>query len=146
MKAEIDQSIKIEDTARDTILAFSNNIPATALIPRQIKRKLQQKFRQNNKSHLFMYRTFATGIVLLIKNYLRKIDVVIIDIEYPGHDKQLKNMILAMLKRLRRKQPRIYFRQIGKKSNAHSLAYLTYKRKRKPDIFIKQKDLESLVF
>lgn len=146
MKVDIDQSIKIEDTSRDTVVAFSNSISASAIIPRKIKRQLQQKFRKISKIHLFMYRIFAAGIVLLIKNYLRKIDSIIIDIEYPGHNELIKKMILEMLKKLRRKQPRIYFRQIGKKSNAHDKAYLTYKKKIKPDIVLKQKELENLVF
>lgn len=86
MKVDIDQSIKIEDTSRDTVIAFSNSISYS------------------------------------------------------------KDMILEMLKKLRRKQPRIYFRQIGKKSEAHNRAYLTYKKKLKPDIVLKQKELENLVF
>lgn len=146
MKVQIDQSIKIEDTSRDTIIAFSNDIVSTVLIPRKVKRQLQEAFRENNKPHLFVYRTFAAGIVLLIKNYLREIDTLIIDQEYIGREKLIEDMVLEMLKRLRRKQPQIYFRKIGRKSNAHNISYLTMKRKIRPNAVLKLKEFKALSF
>ena len=99
------------------------------MIPRKIKRQLQKEFRKLGQPRLFVDRTFAAGIVLLIRNYLRKIDVLVADREYLSREKLIKDIILEMLKKLRRKQPQIYFRQIGKKSNAHNIAYQTYKKK-----------------
>jgi len=146
MKHEVDQSGKVEKTNKDTILAFSNDIQYSIRIPGKVKRKLKQKFRKQNRIRLFVYRIFAAGIVLLIKNHLRKINVLIIDREYPGHEKWITNMILEMLKRMRRKQPDIRFSQIGRKSNAHYVAYGTAIKKRKPDKTISFKEIADLVF
>lgn len=146
MKVEVDQSIKIEQTNRDTIIAFSNNFSCSVIISSNAKKRIKKRFRELGKTHLFYYRTFAAGVVLLIKDHLQKIDMIVIDREYVGREKLIEDMILEMLKRLRRKQPRIYFRQIGKKSNAHNVAYYVMKKELKPNKILKLKELESLIF
>ncbi|MEK9165313.1 MAG: hypothetical protein AAB525_00430 [Patescibacteria group bacterium] len=146
MQVEIDQSIKIEQISRDTIIAFSNSISYAVTVPAKAKKQIKQQFRILGKPHLFYYRTFAAAVVLLIKNYLSKIDAVVIDREYSGREKLIKDMILEMLKSLRCKQPQIYFRQIGKKSKAHKVAYLTMKKQRKADIVLTIKELQELIF
>jgi len=67
MKIEINQSNKIEQTNKDTIIGLSNQKAFTILINRKIKRKLQEEFRKQGKPRLFVYRTFIAGVVLLIK-------------------------------------------------------------------------------
>lgn len=145
MKFDVDQSGKIEKTNKNTILAFSNDIQYSVCIPGKVKRQLKEAFRKQGRVRVFIYRTFAAGIVLLIKDHLRKIDLLNIDREYPGHEKLIEDMILEMLKKLRRKQPQINFRQIGKRAKAHYIAYGTAIQKRKPSKIITLKEIVDLV-
>lgn len=49
MQIEIDQSGKIEDTSKDTVLALSNGTQFSIKISRNIKRELQNIFRKNKE-------------------------------------------------------------------------------------------------
>lgn len=115
MKVEIDQSVKIEQINRDTIIAFSNNISFAVVIPAKAKKHIKQRFRQEGRPYLFYYRTFAAGVTLLVERHLRSIDTLVIDREYPGKEQLIKRMILEMINRLSKKYvlpPQIYFRLI----------------------------------
>jgi len=59
MKIEIDQSGKIEDTSKNTIIAFSNGKFKSIFISAREKRELQKFFRRIGKPRIFVYRVFA---------------------------------------------------------------------------------------
>ena len=84
MKIEIDQSGRVEETNRDTILAFANDNEFTVIITARTKRRLQEIFRQIGKPTVFMIYIFAISVYLLIKPKLNSITDIIIDIEYAG--------------------------------------------------------------
>ena len=135
MDIEIDQSIKIEQTNRDTAVAFSNHVSRCALIRAKDKQELQKIFRVAGKRRMFVYRVFAILVFLLIKDYLQKIDTITIDREYLGWEFQVKDYLLQEIGKV---QPafeaqRIHFAFIGKRSNAHMLAYQVTRKERKPD-------------
>ena len=145
MNIEIDQSNKIEQTGKDTIIGLSNEKTFTILINRKIKRKLQEEFRKQGKPRLFVYRTFIAGVVLLIKYaQLNNLSEIIIDEEYFGNEKLLKSMFLEMWSRFFEEISEISFERIGKKSNAHNVSYLTMKGKYKPDKVISFDTIRNL--
>lgn len=134
MRIEIDQSNKIEQTNKDTIIGFSNGKVFTVLIRRQVKRQLKEEFRKQGKQNLFKYRCFIAGAVLMIKySKIERVSAVIIDKEYFGKDKILRSMFLEMWSRYFSYIPDIIFESIGKKSKAHIAAYYTMKGKYKYD-------------
>ena len=73
MIIEIDQSGKIENTSKNTVIAFSNEIFGSILVKAKDKREIQKIFRKIGKPRIFVYRLFAILIFLLIKNHLKKI-------------------------------------------------------------------------
>ena len=145
MRIEINQSNKIEQTNKDTIIGLSNERAFTVLIKRKIKRKLQEEFRKQGKPRLFIYRTFIAGVVLLFKYaQLKNLSRVVIDEEYYGKDKMLKSMFLEMWSRFFKDIPEISFEKIGKKSKVHNVCYLAMKGKNKVDKIIRFEEIKRL--
>lgn len=56
---------------------------------------------------------------------------VTIDREYPGREQALRSMFYEMWSRLRTEFPAVDIREIGRRSRAHHVAYLTMRGKRK---------------
>ena len=143
MRIEIDQSGKIEDTSKNTIIAFSNNKFKSIFISARDKREIQQLFRKIGKPRVFIYRTFAILIFLLIKNNLKEINQIIIDEEYPGWGFQIKDYLLTEIRKVKQDfdKNNISFSQVGKKSKAHLRAYEITIGKRQPDIKAREQDI-----
>jgi len=146
MHIEIDQSGKIEDTRVDTALVFSNGKSKSILINKKNKRELQKIFRNMNKGHVFIFKTFAILIFLLIKNDLMKIQHICIDLEYPGKDYLIKDYLLTIIRRYRSFDKRdIVFTKVDRKTRAHGLAINVYREHIKPDIIITKEDIISFI-
>ncbi len=135
MRIEIDQSIKLENTNQDTIIAFSNHCLGSILIRARDKRELQKFFRRIGKHKIFIYRLFAILIYILIKKHLKDINEIVIDQEYPGKSALIKDFLLREIKKVRPHFPKenIFFKLVGKKSKAHYLAYGVQIGKKLPD-------------
>ncbi len=123
--AEVDQSIKMDDLVRDTVLAVADGISYAIVIPANVKRVVMQRLRAKGKSHTAVaIYTFAIGLYFLLRNVIHQVDQIGIDVEYTGREIEIKNTLIAYL---RRDAPhfdptRILFRHVGKRSPAHHLA------------------------
>jgi hypothetical protein len=80
-------------------------------------------------------RLFAAGLFLLLKDYLGQIEQVAIDMEYVGHEGDIRGMLLRRIYHIHRgyAADRITFHRIGKKSPAHTLAWEVNRGLRQPD-------------
>jgi hypothetical protein len=143
MKIEIDQSGKIENTEKDTVIAFSNGISKSILIKAKDKREIQVFFRKAEKSKIFTYKLFSVLIFILIRPYIEKITEIIIDIEYPGKSDLIK---IFLLERIRKINPNfsardISFKLVGKNSGAHIVAYGVFAKGKSPDKVVSLKEV-----
>lgn len=146
MKIYIDQSGKIEDTAKPTILAFSNHTSGSIIIKAIEKRKLQSIYRKAGKPRTFIIQVFASLVYLLIKCHKLNREVLVIDEEYCGHEDQIKSYLVQAylkLKKIKSLEDRIEFRSIGKSNKAHLFAYGCFK-KQKGDYKITAEDILAL--
>ncbi len=124
MKIEIDQSGKLENTSRPTVVAYSNHKNGTLVILSAEKKTVQKYFRQIGKPKLYIYLTFIALMFCLVKNHIQKGDQIIIDREYPGYEKFIATKLKQWLKDGSSiKDVTIVTSQIGKKSRAHDLAW-----------------------
>ncbi len=132
MRIEIDQSGRIEETNRDTVIAFSNGEQFSVRIPARVKRQLLDVFRQRGRPKVFKYKVFALGVVLLLhKSKISPKNLsLIIDHEYPGHENSIKDIIWSKFG----SEVEVDFKSIGKNSPAHEIAYYTYKKEQKENI------------
>jgi len=146
MHIEVDQSGKIGKTNEDTVLAFSNDEDFAILIPRKVKQECLRVLRSQGLSPEAIYlRLFVIGLYFLLRQHITKAEWILIDTEYLGKDKQIKERLYNLLRRsgvIPYKQ-QITFGFIGKESRAHSTAIATFRRERKADIILTAADLLS---
>ena len=148
MNIEIDQSGKVENTSKNTVIAFSNDIFGTIFISAQEKREIQKFFRKIGKTKVFVYRLFAALIFLLINDHLKNLKRITIDEEYSGKENLIKSYLVQNIRRVYRgfSAENISFKRIGKKSKAHNLAYLVFKGKNSPNRVVKTSELLKILF
>ena len=145
MRIEVDQSGKIEQTEMDTVVAFRNDEQYSVLLKKKMKVEILIDYR--NKYKDIHYRLFAVLIFYCIRNYLHKIQLIVIDIEYERRDADIKKHLLSFIwkdysnfdKNL------ITFSRIGKDSRAHRLAYQTFIGKLAPNKIVTKKEVENLL-
>jgi len=140
---DVDQSGKIEETSQDTVLAFSDGITFTVLIPATVKRNCIRALRfQGTPGKLFYLRLFSIGLFFLLKGHIDKIDQVYIDIEYLGNEGKIKDYVVNLLLRAGYAVDyhQIQFRRVGKLA-AHNLALGTLRKELKPNLILNTKDI-----
>lgn len=147
MPYQIDQSGKIEDTAKDTILAISNGVTYTILLKAKDKRVLQNIYRhQYHKNRQYIYEVFSALLYLLIHS-AKATGSILIDKEYPGQEPLIKLLYLSHYIFPRRPSSHdISFGLVGKSSPAHRAAYQVFKKKKLPQKTIRLEELNTLLF
>lgn len=148
MNISIDQSSKIENTNKNTVVAYANLKQKSLLIKAEDKKNVQKIFMAAGKPEVFIYKTFAVLIFLLIKDDIRAISSITIDIEYTGKESLIKDYLLQLLRKYRKgfDKEKVCFRRIGKKDNAHRVAIETFRGKRKADRLVRYKDVLLYLF
>lgn len=142
---EIDQSGKIEEINHDTVLALhSGEIQYTIKISSQVKQSIFFKYKKRFKKKL-VFRIFAIGLCLLLKNKIKPNSIVIIDDEYPKHGKDIKQLLLNNLRQNKIKidPQNIRFECVGKKSFVHKIGIQTFNGKIKPNEIISEKQIRK---
>ncbi len=145
---EIDQSIKIGDTQKDTVLAFANGKQFSVLVPASVKRECYQILHMRYQKLRLPYLTvFTAALFLLLREHITQIHLLIIDIEYMGHEGEIRGMLLNYIRRIVPDFPKdaVIFKEIGKHSGAHQKAYDTHVGKLQPDYVVTTKELLELV-
>ena len=146
MQVEIDMSGRIEETTRPTALALANGLAASIRITAREKRKVLRTLRHSKPQWsrtLINVYVFSVVLCLLLREHIEKLDLAIIDPEYPGYESVIKNRVLTLCWRqgLTVHKDQITFGRVGKKSPAHDLAIKVYQRKVPPDQRITAKDV-----
>ena len=134
---EVDQSIRIEQMNKDTIIGIANQEQAiTTKVPKRVKRRLQERYRLQGRPKLFAPQLFAAAIAVSLKHAHFRVHDLVIDIEYPGYEREIMRTIQLLHPSLS-----IYFTTTGRKSPAHYAAYGAYINKIKVDLFVSTKDI-----
>jgi hypothetical protein len=136
MTLRVDQSTKIEQTSGDTVLALSNNEQFAIVIPAHVKRKALALLRRRGwYGRRAILACFAAGLFLLLKQSRARFDLIMIDQEYEGHERDIKSMLLRCLRGVGIEIPAemIAFGLVGKHSEVHRLAWAVCRGKRAPD-------------
>lgn len=138
---EVDQSVRIEETNRDTTVAIANAEKSFAIkLPRRTKRQVFEYFRRIGTPKQFAPRIFAASIIVLLQKSKFHTQDIVIDIEYPGYEKEILFWITKVFPNIS-----VYFTEIGKKSSAHYAAYGVFIKKRKADYVVSARELLHLL-
>ncbi|MBI3559973.1 hypothetical protein HY087_02510 [Candidatus Gottesmanbacteria bacterium] len=148
MRIYIDQSGKVEQTSKDTVVALSNESERSILIKASEKRLVEEVFRKAGKPEVFVYRTFTVLMYLLVRDELEHISELLIDREYVGKESTIKHYLLEVVRRTGKvlEKDCIGFTQVGKQSTCHKVAIETLRGRRKPDKVVTARDVLRLVF
>ena len=144
MIIEIDQSGKVEETGKNTSIAFVNGVKCSIFISGKEKRKLQRFFRSIGKRRMLIYHTFVILIFLLVRDHVRKIDRIVIDTEYPGQNELLRRLLWEKIHAIHHdfEVSQITFKRVGKSSPAHLLAWDVHTRKQPASLKVTAKDVQ----
>lgn len=142
----IDQSGRVEETNKITVVALADKKRwfTIALLPKT-KKDLLQIFRKSDKPKVFPIVVFANIVFMTMLKSKIYPQELIIDIEYPGHENTIKNIIITLCRRFKKKAPEIYFANIGKNDPAHFAAWKTYKKMLNPNIILKSGDFKGIL-
>ena len=144
---QIDQSGKIEQTSKVTVIAISNSIQATIILKAKDKRDLQDIYRQAGKPKVFAIQVFSALTYLLLEKAKIEIGMVYIDKEYPGHEAIIKSYVNQLIKKrgkINLEPENIRFTLVGKSSNVHLYGYKKFKR-RKADYKVTKEDILAMI-
>lgn len=130
---KIDQSGKVEEIGKDTILAISNGHSFAIKITSKTKIALKQMFNRSGRNKIYVYKIFSILVYILIVNCGLRVREVIIDEEYSGQNKLIKDMVSQLLTNKGKEIPEIYFARIGNRPKVHYAAYNVFIRKIKAD-------------
>lgn len=141
---EVDQSGKVEKTNRHTVLALSDGIRYTILVPAAAKQTAMQNLRDRGKSRqMATLLTFSACLFLLLRGHIDQLEQILIDVEYPSKDAIIRGSLLYHFHRhrIRVHKDQIVFRQVGRNSPAHELALAVYRGEQEPDREVRQEEL-----
>ncbi len=133
MSVEIDQSGKIEQLNTSTTVGAANDEKLAIRIVTSHKQRLLYKLRGSIIPRNDLYPIIFSILIYLLLIKLKKIPSrIIIDEEYSGKEKLIETTIIKLLDRKSIKwSGGILFKQIGKESIAHDVAWATHSKNKK---------------
>lgn len=98
-QVEIDQSGRIDQTNKPTVLAMANGTCYSIILPASQKRSVLVALRQRkpNWSAARVYtQIFSTLLYLLLRPHIETIGLAVIDTEFPGYEGAIKERVMAL--------------------------------------------------
>lgn len=133
MAIEIDQSGKIEQLNTPTTVGMTNSTKIAIRISASNKQKLFFKLRKSLIPRNNLYPIiFSIMIYLLLLEYKKPLSKIIIDEEYSGKERLIELTIKKLFESKNTNSSyNIVFKQIGKHSPAHDVAWATHSKIKK---------------
>jgi len=140
-RLEIDQSVRIEELNRNTVIGITNGINGVSyIIPRKAKRHFNEQFRREGKPRQCAPTIFAVAIVTSLQLLKIQPSQLVIDDEYSGHERIIMALINSFYP-----DSIITIERIGRHSLAHAAAYNTHLGHIRPKAIISLKHLNKVL-
>lgn len=134
---EVDQSGKVEDTAKDTVLVFTDGESYSILIPATVKRAVYRELTNRGlREKEITVQLFSVGLYFLLREHITNLQQITIDTEYTGKNTLIKERLVSYLLRghYQVEPSQISFGHVGKRSPAHLLGISVFRKERKADL------------
>lgn len=149
-RAEVDCIGRIENDVNPTVLSISAGLSYSLSIPASEKARIlayiadAQPGWGSTRRFVLLYTLL---LFILIKDHIRKLDIVVIDPEYTGYEPLIKQMLLQLLRStgMQVKAQQISFQRVDRQSPARIMASRVYKGSADPDLIIGAKQIADLV-
>lgn len=142
---QIDQSGKIEQTNKPTVITLANGNAKTVKITAVEKRKLLKAVKEiSHPKQNYIYRLFAVLIFILTGQ--QKLLQLEIDREYPRHESVIKDTLIYLYQKNRIALPDIEFILVGKKSKCHRTALAVFQQSAKADFIVKAEEVIKILY
>jgi hypothetical protein len=150
MHIAIDQSPRIENWTKDSVIAFSNTKQRALILTSQLKREALAVLKERDKTEdTAKWMILAAGIFLLVQSDLAQMDAIVIDREFD--DCTMARLLHWLWIKIKKQRPafglaQLSYRSLRRKNPAHYLAYGLFTGLIKPDreIRVKRRDLLAL--
>lgn len=136
---QIDQSGKIEQTNKNTVLCLANGSWDSVLIEAKTKRQIQEIFRRNGQVRNYVLFTFSAALAILIERNI-KLGRIVIDREYYGKEPIIKKLLEEMSEQIKEKII-LEFGLVGKTSRVDFLAGEVFAKRKKPRMILTERML-----
>jgi hypothetical protein len=129
MKIEVDQSGKIEETAKRTVIGDS--LGNTVVVRSADKRSIQELYRLSGQPRKFVIHLFSVLLSILIAKSFTLTKTYIIDTEYPGKEDEISLLVCEFCAKngVILSSSQLQFRRIGKSSEAHKTSHKKFTSK-----------------
>ena len=141
---------KVEKTNSDTVIAATDDVEFSVLIPTLAKRRLTMQKRLRIKGakipFSFFLKQFAAGVYYAVEPMLRMDSTIVIDNEYCGHENDVKSFLLGIIRRrfAEFKPEQISFGSVDKKTDAHKICYEVFTGTRRPNRILAEEEISRL--
>lgn len=144
MLYQIDQSGKVEQTNKATVVALANGHKKTVKISGSEKQKLIKIMGDLGRPHkTYIYRIFSALVYMaLIGEPVKKF---LVDTEYVGHNAEIKEALVQLFEKFGQELPEINFGFVGKKSPAHKAGINVFRKLAQPDIVVTAEGYSKVV-
>lgn len=144
MVYHIDQSGKIENSNRLTVVAYANGQIKSIKIGSIEKQRLLAAMREiDYPKRNYVYKIFAALIYFLLAD--ENVSFVVIDQEYTGHEESIIGMLTQLLRKNGKNIPTIRFGYVGKLSPAHKAAANVFRGRKEADVIVTAKEILGLL-
>jgi len=147
MRVEVDSSGIWGNMAEPTVFAFSNAKAYTIWIAPGVKKACITEIRRTKKLDALDYvRLYAISVFLLLRDHLRQLSEIVLDLEYPRKMGLGRVILLELIRTIDPQLARIpiKIRRIGKTSRAHDKANAVFRGDQLPDRQIQAKEIMNL--
>lgn len=148
--AEVDSSGRIDDVTSPTVISISAGLSITLLISGTEKRRALQAIHRlkpswgSTRLNVYLYTILVFS---LLKDHIRKLDLVVIDSEYQGYESVMKDTILRLLRKngVKIDKMKLNFVSLARSSPARIMASRVYKGLAEPDLSITAEEVLSKI-
>ena len=149
-RAEVDCVGRVEDIESNTVFSISAGLSYSILIPPAEKQKvfiIVSEIHPNWGTTRKCVYLYTIMLFLLIKDHIKKLDLVVIDNEYRGYEPVIKGLLMQLLRDLglKIKKDQIILKNLNRSSLACQMAVRVFRGIAEPDQIISSKQISDLI-